>query len=69
MVSDEPTRKMLRELRKAGWSVLRNNGRHEMWGCTCGKHSVAVPASHNTISAGVVRSIRTAIAQCQEAQK
>jgi predicted RNA binding protein YcfA (HicA-like mRNA interferase family) len=65
MVSEEPTRKMLKELRTAGWTEKRNDGRHALYGCPCGSHSVAVPASHRTISPGVVRKIRQAIASCQ----
>lgn len=66
MVSEEPTRKMVKELNSAGWTQLRNDGRHAVYGCPCGKHTMPVPESHRTISAGVVRKIRKAIKECHE---
>jgi len=43
-------------LRAAGCKVLRDNGRHTVWGCPCGKHTAPVPR-HTMVTAGVVRSI------------
>ena len=65
MVSDEPTRKMVKELRDSGWVMTRTDGRHTMYGCPCGKHALPVPTSHRMISPGVVRKIRQAIANCK----
>jgi hypothetical protein len=36
--------------------MLRNTGRHEVWGCPCEKHSTAVPR-HRTITAPVIKNI------------
>jgi len=61
MVSEQPTRKMVKELKDAGWTVIRSDGRHTVYGCPCGKHTFPLPQSHKTISAGVVRKCRKAI--------
>ncbi len=65
VVSEEPTRAMVKELHAAGWRVARSDGRHTVFSCPSGQHSIAVPTSHRTISPGVVRKIRQAIAACQ----
>ena len=52
-----PTRKVLAALRSAGCKELRNNGRHTVFGCPCGRHIAPVPVSHRTVKAGVLRSI------------
>lgn len=47
-----------RALLRAGCVLLRQGGRHTVWGCPapCGQHKAAVPR-HNEITAGVVGSI------------
>ncbi len=65
MVSEQPTRKMVKEFKDAGWSVARTDGRHTVYGCSCGKHTFALPDSHKTISPGVVRKARKAISECE----
>jgi predicted RNA binding protein YcfA (HicA-like mRNA interferase family) len=52
---------MVKELHAAGWRVARSDGRHTVLCCASGQHSIAVPTSHRSISAGVVRKIRQAI--------
>lgn len=37
--------------------VYSSKGRHTVYICPCGKHKAPVPASHTTITAGVVKSI------------
>ena len=64
VVSEESTRTMVKELLAAGWSVARSDGRHTVFACPSGQHSIAVPTSHRSISPGVVRKIRQAIAAC-----
>jgi predicted RNA binding protein YcfA (HicA-like mRNA interferase family) len=49
MVSEQPTRQMVKELKRAGWEAIRTDGRHTVYGCSCGKHTFALPASHRTI--------------------
>ncbi|MDX6287173.1 MAG: hypothetical protein QOG53_2658 [Frankiales bacterium] len=36
--------------------LKRSGGRHEVWGCPCGKHSTALP-DHRQVTAGVIRNI------------
>jgi predicted RNA binding protein YcfA (HicA-like mRNA interferase family) len=64
MVSEEPARKMVKELQKAGWSALRTDGSHTVYGCSCGQHRFSLPDGHRTISPGVVRKCRKAITDC-----
>jgi predicted RNA binding protein YcfA (HicA-like mRNA interferase family) len=64
MVSDEPTRKILKELREAGFSPIRKRGSHTWWQHTTGI-GVPVPDGHRKISPGVVREIRKAIEKAQ----
>jgi predicted RNA binding protein YcfA (HicA-like mRNA interferase family) len=60
MVSEEPTRKMVKELRDAGFVPIRKRGSHTWWEHSSGI-GVPVPDGHRTISPGVVRSVRKAI--------
>jgi predicted RNA binding protein YcfA (HicA-like mRNA interferase family) len=61
MVSEQPTRKMVKLLRDAGWTPVRTAGSHTMWQSADGTRSISVPDGHRTISAGVVRKIMRAI--------
>ena len=65
MVSDEPVRKIITELRAAGFIPSRTVGSHIWWVCPHGM-GVSVPDGHRVISAGVVRKIRKAIAACRQ---
>lgn len=60
MVSEQPTRKMVKELRNAGFEVVGTEGSHTKWRHPSGAW-VSVPDGHRTISPGVVRKIRNAI--------
>lgn len=61
MVSEQPTRKVVRMLKDAGWSPVRTVGSHTTWQAPNGKRSVSVPDGHRTISAGVYRKILKAL--------
>lgn len=41
---------------------VHGRGRHTVYVCPCGKHKAPVPASHTTITAGVVKSIGSQMA-------
>ncbi|MFI6165650.1 type II toxin-antitoxin system HicA family toxin [Nocardia sp. NPDC051052] len=65
MIAEQPTKKVLKALRAAGWSRLRDSaGSHTIYGCRTGKHDVGVPDGHKSISPGVVRTINKAVASC-----
>lgn len=64
MVSEEPTRSIVKRLRAAGFEPTRTVGSHTQW--ANGPVSVSVPDGHRTISPGVVRQVNKAI---QEAGK
>ncbi|CAN5266139.1 hypothetical protein BH11ACT3_BH11ACT3_20480 [soil metagenome] len=63
MVSEEPTRKLVRRLRDAGFTALRTVGSHTI--CGKGTVTVSVPDGHKTISPGVVRQVNTAIEEAK----
>lgn len=68
MVSEQPTRKVTRELKAAGFSPARTTGSHTYWTHPTGV-SIAVPDGHRTISPGVYRKICAAIAEAAERTK
>ncbi|WP_434056629.1 type II toxin-antitoxin system HicA family toxin [Leifsonia sp. McL0608] len=61
MVSEEPTRKLIRRLKAAGFSADRTVGSHTVYATADGRHTVTVPDGHKTISPGVVRQVNKAI--------
>jgi predicted RNA binding protein YcfA (HicA-like mRNA interferase family) len=65
MVSEQPTRKMVREFKDAGWSPVRTVGSHTVYECATGEHSFSLPDGHKTISPGVVRKARQALTNCK----
>jgi predicted RNA binding protein YcfA (HicA-like mRNA interferase family) len=66
MVSEQPTRKMVRLFRDAGWTAGKTVGSHTKWHCGCGSHHFSLPDGHKTISPGVVRKADAAITECKE---
>ncbi|WIM70358.1 type II toxin-antitoxin system HicA family toxin [Corynebacterium suedekumii] len=56
MIAEQATRKVVRELRKAGFVPVSARGSHTKW--QKGKLVVVVPDGHKTISPGVYRQIR-----------
>lgn len=65
MVSDQPTRKVVKELRAAGFSPARTVGSHTFWTHPSGTR-VSVPDGHRTVSPGMYRKVLAAIAAVQE---
>ncbi|MFB7876532.1 type II toxin-antitoxin system HicA family toxin [Nocardia sp. NPDC056064] len=60
MVSEQPTHKVVKELRTAGFTRTDAKGSHGWWTGPNGL-SVSVPDGHRTISPGVYRKILKAI--------
>jgi predicted RNA binding protein YcfA (HicA-like mRNA interferase family) len=56
MVSEQPTRKVIRELRDAGFRPGRTEGSHTQWVHPDGR-KVSVPDGHRRISPGLYRKI------------
>lgn len=57
MVAAQDTRKVVKALKRAGFSPIRSgSGSHTIWGHPDGR-KVSVPDGHRTISAGVYRKI------------
>ncbi|MGV7352569.1 type II toxin-antitoxin system HicA family toxin [Mycobacterium kansasii] len=67
MVGEEPTRKLLKRLRAAGFTPGNTVGSHTKWSHELGP-TVSVPDGHRTISPGVVRQVNAAIAAAREAK-
>lgn len=65
MIAEQPTRKVTKELRAAGFTRVRDaKGSHGFWACPTGQHTMTIPDGHKTISPGVVRKVNKAIAEC-----
>lgn len=65
MVSEQPTRKVVKELRTAGFRPTRTVGSHTMWQHPNGTQ-VSVPDGHGTISAGVYRKVLAALKEANK---
>lgn len=63
MVTEQPTRKMVKLLKAENFTELRTVGSHTMW--SKGTVTVSVPDGHRTISPGVVRQINNAIKEAK----
>lgn len=63
MVSDQPTRKVVKALTEAGFQKIRTAGSHSWWEKK--GVGISVPDGHRTISAGVVRKVMKAIEEVQ----
>jgi predicted RNA binding protein YcfA (HicA-like mRNA interferase family) len=55
VVSEQPTRRVVRELKDAGFIAVRRSGSHTVY--VNGTVSVTVPDGHRMISPGVYRQI------------
>ena len=64
MVSQQPTRKVQKELRDAGFTADRTSGSHTIW--VNGSVSITVPDGHRMISPGVYRNIMKAIEEAKD---
>lgn len=64
MVADQPTRKVVKELKPQA-TPLRTAGSHATWESENGKVHVGVPDGHRTISPGVYRKVLKAIQEAK----
>lgn len=60
MVSEQPTRKVVKQMRDAGWTPLRTVGSHTTWQSPTGA-TFTLPDGHRTISPGVYRKLLKAL--------
>jgi len=65
MVASQPTRKVVKELKTAGFERDRMVGSHAQWVHPDGR-SISVPEGHSTISPGVYRKILKTINEGRE---
>ncbi|MEV8372240.1 type II toxin-antitoxin system HicA family toxin [Kribbella sp. NPDC056861] len=68
MVSEMPTRKVVKAFKDAGWKRVRTEGSHSVYECGCGQHSFSLPDGHRKISPGVVRKVDGALASCRRGE-
>jgi hypothetical protein len=70
MVSEQPTRIVVRDFRKAGWTKApkQTGGSHTKWLCPSQTHSFTLPDGHRRISPGVASKAYAALEndQCKE---
>ncbi|OMC10799.1 hypothetical protein A5735_16770 [Mycolicibacter heraklionensis] len=64
MIAPAPTREIVKQLKKAGFTSRDGKGSHTMWTCPHGTYSVSLPDGHRTISPGIRRQVDTAIRTC-----
>lgn len=64
MIAEQPTRKVTRELRAAGFTPVRTVGSHTRWEHPSGV-AISVPDGHRTISPGVYRNILKALKEAK----
>lgn len=64
MVSEQPTRKVVKAFKGAGWKRTRTEGSHSVYECSCGQHTFSLPDGHREISPGIVRKADKARAEC-----
>ncbi|KKC05023.1 type II toxin-antitoxin system HicA family toxin [Mycobacterium nebraskense] len=67
MVSEEPTRSIIKRLKHASFTPTDAKGSHTKWTHRSGV-SVTIPDGHRVISPGVVRQVNNAIEQSQRNQ-
>ncbi|MFC7788095.1 type II toxin-antitoxin system HicA family toxin [Microbacterium sp. MAHUQ-60] len=60
MVSEQPTRKVTKLLKRMGWRALRTVGSHTTWEGPNGT-TFTLPDGHSTISPGVFRKLLKAL--------
>lgn len=65
MVSGQPTRKVVKAFKDAGWRRTRTEGSHSLYEYSSGQHAFTLPDGHREISPGVMRQVGTAIAECE----
>lgn len=64
MVTEQPTRKVVKEFKAAGWTPGKTSGSHTMWHCPTGACSFTLPDGHRKISPGVYRNAIKALKGC-----
>ncbi|WP_078314738.1 type II toxin-antitoxin system HicA family toxin [Mycobacterium sp. D16Q16] len=64
MIAPAPTREIVKQLKKAGFTARPGKGSHTVWTCSHGSYSVSLADGHRTISPGVRRQVDTAIEAC-----
>jgi predicted RNA binding protein YcfA (HicA-like mRNA interferase family) len=64
VIAEQPTRKVTRELRAAGFTPVRTVGSHTRWEHPSGV-AISVPDGHRTISPGVYRNILKALKEAK----
>jgi len=64
VIAPAPTREIVKQLKRAGFTSRDGKGSHTMWTCPHGRYSIALVDGHRTISPGVRRQVDAAISAC-----
>lgn len=65
MIAPAPTREIVKQLTRAGFTERPGRGSHSNWYCAHDAYNVSVPTWHRTISPGVRRQVDAAIRNCR----
>ncbi|MDF3280900.1 type II toxin-antitoxin system HicA family toxin [Gordonia sp. N1V] len=66
MISEAPTKAIIKRLKAAGFTPRKARGSHTMWISPSGNQQVSVPDGHRTVSPGVHRQVNKAIEAAKE---
>lgn len=69
MIAPAPSREIVKQLKKAGFTSRPGKGSHTVWTCSHSRVSVSVPTGHKTISPAVRRDVNKTIAACASSCK
>ncbi|BBZ03915.1 hypothetical protein MCHIJ_33520 [Mycolicibacterium chitae] len=64
MIAPAPTREIVKQLKKAGFTRRDGKGSHGMWTCAHDRYSISLVDGHRPISPGVRRQVDAAISAC-----
>lgn len=67
MVSEVPTKKIVKRLLRAGFTQRDARGSHTKWSHPTGVQ-VIIPTGHRTVSPGVVRQVDKAVNESEQRQ-
>jgi predicted RNA binding protein YcfA (HicA-like mRNA interferase family) len=65
VIAPAPTREIVKQLTKAGFTKRDGKGSHTVWTCPHRRYSVSVDTGHRTISPGVRRQVDAVIDMCE----
>lgn len=65
MVTEQQTRKVVKQMKAAGWTPGAKRGSHTKWVCPAGEHTFSLADGHRRVSPGVYRKLLAALKGCE----